>query len=97
MEALRIGGGLAVAVAGWRMLTAPDVQGGDTSGPSGDLNSLMTRAFFPLAVPLTSGPGSIAAGIALHANRTHGVGEYLISGIVSLTVAALVALVMWPV
>ncbi|WP_175957480.1 NAAT family transporter [Burkholderia sp. BCC0405] len=97
MEALRIGGGFAVAVAGWRMLNAPDVPGGDAAGPSGDLNSLMARAFFPLAVPLTIGPGSIAAGIALHANRAHSVGDYLVSGVVSLAVAALVSLVIWQV
>ncbi|WP_423395834.1 MarC family protein [Burkholderia sp. LMG 21824] len=97
MEALRIGGGFAVAVAGWHMLNAPDVPGGDAAGPSGDLNSLMARAFFPLAVPLTIGPGSIAAGIALHANRAHNVGDYLVSGVVSLAVAALVSLVIWQV
>ncbi|TDA47877.1 MarC family protein [Burkholderia pyrrocinia] len=95
MEALRIGGGFAVAVAGWRMLNEPDVPSGDTAAPGGDLRSLMARAFFPLAVPLTIGPGSIAAGIALHASRPHGMGDFLLSGIVSLAVAALVSCAIW--
>jgi len=97
MEALRIGGGFAVAVAGWSMLNAPDVPGGSTPAQGGDLQSLMSRAFFPLTVPLTIGPGSIAAGIALHANRSRRVSDYLMSGVISLAVAALVALAIWQI
>ncbi|AOJ27554.1 MarC family protein [Burkholderia seminalis] len=96
MEALRIGGGFAVAVAGWSMLNAPDVPaGGDVAVHGDDLQKLMARAFFPLTVPLTIGPGSIAAGIALHANRAHTAADYLLSGVVSVAVAALVAFAIW--
>jgi multiple antibiotic resistance protein len=95
MEALRIGGGFAVAVAGWHMLNAPDVPASETAPPGGDLRSLMESAFFPLAVPLTVGPGTMAAGIALHANRPNDIGEYALAAIVSFAVAALVACVIW--
>ncbi|VWC72160.1 antibiotic resistance protein [Burkholderia lata] len=97
MEALRIGGGFAVAVAGWSMLNAPDVPGGDSATQGDDLPKLMARAFFPLTVPLTIGPGSIAAGIALHANRARTAAEYLASGVVSVAVAALVAFAIWQI
>ncbi|KAG8150863.1 MarC family protein [Burkholderia catarinensis] len=97
MEALRIGGGFAVAVAGWSMLNAPDVPGGDSATHGDDLQKLMARAFFPLTVPLTIGPGSIAAGIALHANRARTAADYLVSGVVSLAVAALVAFAIWQI
>lgn len=97
MEALRIGGGFAVAVAGWSMLNAPDVPGGDSAVHGDDLPKLMARAFFPLTVPLTIGPGSIAAGIALHANRARTVADYLASGVVSVAVAALVAFAIWQI
>ncbi|NIE56365.1 MULTISPECIES: NAAT family transporter [unclassified Burkholderia] len=97
MEALRIGGGFAVAVAGWSMLNAPDVPGGDSATHGDDLPKLMARAFFPLTVPLTIGPGSIAAGIALHANRARTVADYLASGVVSIAVAALVAFAIWQI
>ncbi|MBN3830471.1 MarC family protein [Burkholderia sp. Ac-20344] len=97
MEALRIGGGFAVAVAGWSMLNAPDVPGGDSAAHGDDLPKLMARAFFPLTVPLTIGPGSIAAGIALHANRARTAADYLTSGVVSVAVAALVAFAIWQI
>ncbi|MCA8000794.1 MarC family protein [Burkholderia metallica] len=97
MEALRIGGGFAVAVAGWSMLNAPDVPGGDSAMHGDDFPRLMARAFFPLTVPLTIGPGSIAAGIALHANRTRTVADYVASGVVSVAVAALVAFAIWQI
>ncbi|KVN09688.1 antibiotic resistance protein [Burkholderia stagnalis] len=99
MEALRIGGGFAVAVSGWRMLNEPDVPdvpgGGDTPVKPIDANAIMTRAFFPLTMPLTTGPGSIATAIALNANRTHKLSEFMLSSIVSLAVSALVAVVIW--
>ncbi|MDP9581225.1 UNVERIFIED_ORG: multiple antibiotic resistance protein [Burkholderia contaminans] len=97
MEALRIGGGFAVAVAGWSMLNAPDVPGGDSAAHGDDLPKLMARAFFPLTVPLTIGPGSIAAGIALHANRARTAADYLASGVVSVAVAAVVAFAIWQI
>ncbi|WP_186028943.1 MarC family protein [Burkholderia gladioli] len=95
MEALRIGGGFAVAVSGWQMLNAPDVPGGDAAVKPIDPRNVMARAFFPLTIPLTVGPGSIATAIALNANRTHKLSEFLLSSIVSVAVSALVALVIW--
>jgi multiple antibiotic resistance protein len=95
MEALRIGGGFAVAVAGWHMLNEPDMPARDAAPSGGDLRSLLEQAFFPLAVPLTVGPGTIAAGIALHANRPQGVGDYAFAVVVSLAVAALVSCAIW--
>ncbi len=96
MEALRIGGGLAVAVAGWQMLNPPDVpSGGETPVKPIDASTVMTRAFFPLTVPLTTGPGSIATAIALNANRTHKLSEFVMSSIVSVAVSTLVAIVIW--
>ncbi|GAB7539803.1 MarC family protein [Burkholderia sp. 22PA0099] len=94
MEALRIGGGFAVAVSGWQMLNAPDVPSTDAIKPI-DPRNVMARAFFPLTIPLTVGPGSIATAIALNANRTHKLSEFLLSSIVSVAVSALVALVIW--
>lgn len=96
MEALRIGGGFAVAVAGWRMLNQPEAPVSEAL-PSGDLRSLMASAFFPLAVPLTVGPGTVAAAIALQANRPSGWGDYLVTAVISFGVAALVACAIWQI
>jgi multiple antibiotic resistance protein len=65
IPALRVGGGLVIAVAGWRLLNAKtgatdkDVELENT--PDG----LRAAAFYPLTMPLTTGPGTIAVTIAL--------------------------------
>lgn len=96
MEALRIGGGIAVAVAAWNMLNAPDTpSASEAAAPPIDPCVVMRRAFFPLTMPLTIGPGSIATAIALNANHTHKLSAFLGSSLVSLAVSALVGLVIW--
>ncbi|WP_395065720.1 MarC family protein [Paraburkholderia silvatlantica] len=97
MEALRIGGGLAVAVAGWQMLNAPEPE-----PPSVDLpprpvspSSAAGKVFFPLTIPLTTGPGSIATAIALNANRTHKLSAWVLSSVASLVISLLVMLVIY--
>jgi multiple antibiotic resistance protein len=69
LSALRVAGGLVVAVRAWEMLAAPEQseerkqeQASTASGASDD-------AFFPLTMPLTTGPGTISVAIALSASR----------------------------
>ena len=99
LEALRIAGGLAVAVAGWRMLNeeADDTQRRDVRAPAAlDTAPLERMAFFPLTLPLTTGPGAIAASIALAAERrTTALGEVMLSAVAATLIAATVALSVW--
>jgi len=73
---IRLGGGLLVAAAGWRMLNrtgGSDVQEA-VAHREVDLThtEIVRRSFFPITFPLTTGPGAIAAAIALgvHLPRT---------------------------
>ena len=99
LEALRIAGGLAVAVSGWRMLSEdPDAakRKADKMPTSLETAPVERMAFFPLTLPLTTGPGSIAASIALAAERrASGLGDLLVSGVASILVAASVAATVW--
>lgn len=97
MEALRIGGGLAVAVSGWQMLNAPEPEPALVDHPVKPMSpsSAAGKAFFPLTIPFTTGPGSIATAIALNANRTHKLSAWLLSGFASLVISALVMLVIY--
>ncbi len=65
IPALRVGGGLVIAVAGWRLLNAkPGATDRDVEveySPEG----IRAAAFYPLTMPLTTGPGTIAVTIAL--------------------------------
>jgi multiple antibiotic resistance protein len=85
LPVVRIAGGLAVASFGWRLLSdgvEPDPRHVGTTGP--------VDAFYPLAMPLTVGPGSISVAITLGAQRPHGATDY--SQLALLGMAAIVGL-----
>lgn len=69
IPALRIAGGLIVAKVGFSMLSPPDAAT-DAPAPRADI------AFTPLAVPMLSGPGSIAVTIGMAAGA-HSVLDHL--------------------
>jgi multiple antibiotic resistance protein len=61
-----------------------------------DTAPIERMAFFPLTLPLTTGPGSIAAAIALGAERSGGSQDVLlVSALSALMVAASVAACVW--
>ncbi|MFC0397430.1 MarC family protein [Paraburkholderia rhizosphaerae] len=95
IEALRIGGGLAVAVSAWNMLNAPETRADVSAAKPVDPDNAMSKAFFPLTMPLTTGPGTMATAIALNANRTHKLSEFLLSSIASVAISVLVMLVIY--
>jgi multiple antibiotic resistance protein len=73
LPVVQVGGGLVVISTGWTLLRQPDDDGttGEVSKPCHQVN-YMRQAFYPLTMPLTVGPGSIAVSITLGANRTQG-------------------------
>jgi multiple antibiotic resistance protein len=72
LPVLRIAGGLVVAAAGWQMLheDAFTPVPGDTSLPSAiSEQEFLRKTFYPLTMPLTTGPGTVAVLIALGTGR----------------------------
>ena len=69
LPVLQVAGGLVVAVMGWNLLNQ-GTKSSDGCGDSSGINdsNAMSSAFYPLTLPLTVGPGSIATVIALVAN-----------------------------
>jgi multiple antibiotic resistance protein len=67
LPVVRVGGGLVVTAFGWRLLNAEPTREGDqsASGPT----SKIPDSFYPLTMPLTVGPGSIAIAITLGSQR----------------------------
>ncbi len=78
LPVVQVGGGLVVLSTGWTLLRQSDDDHGgeDAKGPCNETN-YMRQAFYPLTMPLTVGPGTIAVAITLGANRTAGVGMEL--------------------
>ncbi len=70
MAALRIAGGTVVALQAWTLLTTPEEREQRKQQQAGSPGSAAQDiAFFPLTMPLTTGPGTISVAIALGAER----------------------------
>jgi multiple antibiotic resistance protein len=63
---VRVAGGLVVSVTGWNLLQAGDY--GDDER-AGHRPVIPTDGFYPLTMPITVGPGSIAVAITLGSQR----------------------------
>jgi multiple antibiotic resistance protein len=69
LAALRIAGGLVVAVRAWEMLSAPQENEDRKQDQAGSATLSEDVAFFPLTIPFTTGPGTISVAIALSSSR----------------------------
>lgn len=96
---VRIGGGLIVAATGWRMLNRQDSDEAMSAvaEKTSDLTDaeIVRRSFFPITFPLTTGPGTISAAIALGASIPHTPLLYMVDAVVSVAGAALTAAVLY--
>lgn len=73
LPVVQIGGGLLVTSTGWSMLRRADNEDDSTQDASAcHPSNYMRQAFYPLTLPLTVGPGSIAVAITVGANRIEG-------------------------
>jgi multiple antibiotic resistance protein len=72
LSVVQVGGGLVLVSAGWAMLKQKDDDStkADVHRSVG-AQDLSTKAFYPLTLPLTVGPGSISVAITLGANEPH--------------------------
>jgi multiple antibiotic resistance protein len=88
---VRVAGGLVVAVNGWRMLNdrAHDMIRTTVAEGAADLTDaeIAQRSFYPISFPLTVGPGTLAAAIAIGTKSAPSAVEFL-SSIVSAVVGA---------
>ncbi len=70
LGALRLAGGAVVALRAWELLNAPERQEArKTEQAESKTGRVEDVAFFPLTMPFTTGPGTIAVAIALGADR----------------------------
>lgn len=69
LAALRIAGGLVVAVRAWKLLSTPEQTEERKQEQAGQAAGSPDIAFFPLTMPLTTGPGTISVAVALGSNR----------------------------
>jgi len=98
---VRIGGGLLVAASGWRMLNHSDddeVRAAVKRRQAATALShaeVVKRSFFPLTFPLTTGPGTIAAAIAIGAGLPRQPALYVVGAVVAVLGATLTVAVIY--
>src|SRR5208282_2202647 len=93
---VQVGGGLVVISTGWTMLNwKPDGEANAAAQRAARPEDILQQAFYPLTLPLTVGPGSIAVAITLGANSPHHAGgnyHALISAVIG---SVLIAVSVW--
>lgn len=95
LPALKLAGGAVVIGMGWSLLNQKTSSGKDSGDSAGitDANA-SNSVFFPLTMPLTTGPGSIATAISLVAAYQDGKSLNILNELPAVigTVAALITL-----
>ncbi len=89
---LRVAGGIIVATSGFRMLSAPDAtqqRRNETPHPKTIDVTPSRLAFYPLTMPLTTGPGTISVAISLGAGRPSGFHAQLLEFVIATLAATL--------
>src|SRR5271157_12906 len=66
--AVQLGGGLVVLVAGWHILNQQSNVSDRRVPDQLSSETILSQAFYPLTMPLTVGPGSIAVALTLGSN-----------------------------
>ncbi len=95
LAALRIAGGIVVALFGWGLLSAPEHEAPAQSQHAAKAEGADDIAFYPLTLPVSTGPGTIAVAVALSGGRPSN-GVSLAAFMLGLTAAgAAAAISVW--
>jgi multiple antibiotic resistance protein len=72
LPVVQVAGGMVVIATGWALLNQKDEDAGSGQPEQVSQAAISMRAFYPLTLPLTVGPGSISVAITVGANRPEG-------------------------
>jgi multiple antibiotic resistance protein len=82
IPAVQVAGGIVVCLVAWSLLNSPNTQPAvDRSAPPPSPEDLSQRAFYPMTMPLTVGPGSISVALTLGANQPAGFRRLLLTAL----------------
>jgi len=78
---VQVAGGLVVCSLAWSLLNEPDepIEWVHEAAKPLTRPDLRTRAFYPLTMPLTVGPGSISVALTIGANQAQGVRSLIVN------------------
>ena len=76
LPVLRVAGGFIVAMSGWKLLNEGSDKEAEEENFVADKAQFASQAFYPLTLPLTTGPGTIAVLVSLGLSRLTYTDEY---------------------
>jgi multiple antibiotic resistance protein len=96
LPVLRVAGGLVLSMAGWRLLDAPRTRSDVGLASVGTAPEIADMAFYPLTMPLTTGPGTVAVSVALGTRGWDRVGATIVGSMLAILVmCALIYVCYW--
>lgn len=92
LPVVQVGGGMVLVAMGWATLMEKEDGHDKSARKSVELQDVFNRAFYPLTLPLTVGPGSISVAITLGANAARRHALHPVTILTALVGFALIAL-----
>lgn len=94
VPAVQVAGGVVVCAIGWSLLNSPNSSPAPNRNAPQDAahDDMSARAFYPMTMPLTVGPGSISVALTLGANPPPGFRPLLVTAAAHAVGILLVAL-----
>lgn len=94
IPAVQVAGGVVVCAIGWSLLNSPNSSPAPNRSEPKDAphDDMSQRAFYPMTMPLTVGPGSISVALTLGANPPAGFRQLLVTAVAHIVGILLVAL-----
>ena len=79
IPAVQVAGGIVVCAIAWSLLNRPGTPAASARPEPATRESLIQRAFYPLTMPLTVGPGAISVAVTLGADPPPGLRALLVT------------------
>lgn len=95
IPAVQVAGGIVVCALAWSLLNGPTTPEVSDSVNRPTRDSITQRAFYPLTMPLTVGPGSISVAITLGANPPRGLRALLTTTVAHVIGVMITAVVIY--
>jgi len=94
IPSVQVAGGVVVCLIAWSLLNSPNTPAAvdRNAAQSATPDDLSQRAFYPMTMPLTVGPGSISVALTLGANPPEGLRQLLLTTLAHAVGILLVAL-----
>ena len=90
---VQFAGGLVLCALGWRLLTDDAPEAPPAASPQ-EVNAI-SRAFYPLTLPLTVDPGAISVAVTIGANHASSIARILIALLGAVIGVAIISGTVW--